>query len=112
MVVGFCLLGIVSCVISALSRNYWLVSFSAVALFSLAMVAYSQMLAYSLDYADRRLAESRVPLFNAIVRAQMALAWVSGPPAGFLLAAYFGFSIMYAVAGSSEEHTSELQSSG
>src|SRR5690625_6513735 len=102
------------------------------------MVAYSQMLAYSLDYADRRLAESRVPLFNAIVRAQMALAWVSGPPAGFLLAAYFGFSIMYAVAGAlfglvalvsypllpslestdgaeqartrSEEHTSELQS--
>ena len=99
LVVGFCLLGIVSCVIFALSRNYWLVSFSAVALFSLAMVAYSQMLAYSLDYADRRLAESRVPLFNAIVRAQMALAWVSGPPAGFLLAAYFGFSIMYAVAG-------------
>lgn len=98
LVVGFCFLGIVACAIFALSRNYWLVSFSAVALFSLAMVAYSQMLAYSLDYADRRLAESRVPLFNAIVRAQMALAWVSGPPAGFLLAAYFGFSTMYWVA--------------
>lgn len=95
LVVGFCILGIVACAIFALSRNYWLISFSAVALFSLAMVAYSQMLAYSLDYADRRLAESRVPLFNAIVRAQMALAWVSGPPAGFLLAAYFGFSTMY-----------------
>lgn len=95
LVVGFCFLGILACAIFALSRNYWLVSFSAVVLFSLAMVAYSQMLAYSLDYADRRLAESRVPLFNAIVRAKMALAWVSGPPAGFLLAAYFGFSIMY-----------------
>src|SRR5690625_7913004 len=29
----------------------------------------------------------------------MALAWLSGRPAGFVLAAYFGFSIMYAVAG-------------
>ncbi|MDQ2077239.1 sugar efflux transporter [Marinimicrobium sp. ABcell2] len=99
LVVGFCFLGTLSCAIFALSRNYWLVSFSAVVLFSLAMVAYSQMLAYSLDYADRRLAEDRVPLFNAIVRAQIAVAWVSGPPAGFLLAAYFGFSTMYWVAG-------------
>lgn len=98
LVTGFCLLGTLSCAIFALSRNYWLVCFSAVALFSLAMVAYSQMLAYSLDYADRRMVPSRIPLFNAIVRAQIALAWVSGPPAGFLLASYFGFSVMYWVA--------------
>ncbi|MGD8174337.1 sugar efflux transporter [Marinimicrobium sp. ARAG 43.8] len=95
LVAGFCAVGVLSCVIFALTRNYWLVVFSAVALFSLGMVAYSQMLAYSLDYADRQLPLGRVPLFNAIVRAQIAIAWVAGPPAGFLLSSYFGFSTMY-----------------
>ncbi len=95
LVAGFCLVGVLSCVIFALTRQYWLVVFSAVVLFSLGMVAYSQMLAYSLDYAERQLPLARIPLFNAIVRAQIALAWVAGPPAGFLLASYFGFSTMY-----------------
>lgn len=98
LVAVFCLVGVLSCVIFALTRHYWLVVFSAVALFSLGMVAYSQMLAYSLDYAERQLPVERVPLFNAIVRAQIAIAWVAGPPAGFLLASYLGFSTMYWVA--------------
>lgn len=98
LVTGFCFVGLLSCVIFATTRNYWLVVFSAVALFSLGMVAYSQTLAYSLDYAERALPVARIPLFNAIVRAQIAMAWVAGPPAGFLLAAYFGFSTMYWVA--------------
>lgn len=98
LVTGFCFVGLLSCVIFATTRNYWLVVFSAVALFSLGMVAYSQMLAYSLDYAERALPIARIPLFNAIVRAQIAIAWVAGPPAGFLLASYFGFSTMYWVA--------------
>ncbi|WP_051234905.1 sugar efflux transporter [Marinimicrobium agarilyticum] len=98
LVAGFCLVGVLSCAIFALTREYWLVVFSAVALFSLGMVAYSQMLAYSLDYAERQLPLARIPLFNAIVRAQIAIAWVAGPPAGFLLASYFGFSTMYWVA--------------
>lgn len=95
LVAGFCLVGVLSCVIFALTRQYWLVAFSAVALFSLGMVAYSQMLAYSLDYAERQLPVARIPLFNAIVRAQIAIAWVAGPPTGFLLASYYGFSTMY-----------------
>lgn len=98
LVAGFCLVGVLSCAIFALTREYWLVVFSAVALFSLGMVAYSQMLAYSLDYAERQLPVARIPLFNAIVRAQIAIAWVAGPPAGFLLSSYFGFSTMYWVA--------------
>ncbi|WP_341938563.1 sugar efflux transporter [Marinimicrobium sp. C2-29] len=99
LVAGFCLVGLLSCAIFALTREYWLVVLSAVGLFSLGMVAHSQMLAYSLDYAERQLPVARIPLFNAIVRAQIAIAWVAGPPAGFLLASYYGFSIMYWVAG-------------
>lgn len=100
LIAGFCLVGAVTCATFALSRNYWLVISSAVCFLSLAMVSFSQMLAYSLDFAERCLPAGRIPLFNAIVRAQIALAWVAGPPAGFLLAAYLGFSSMYWIAGS------------
>lgn len=99
LMVAFCLVGCVSCAVFALSRNYWLVAVTAVLLLSLAMVAFSQILAYSMEYAERHFPAERIALFNAIVRAQIAMAWVAGPPAGFLLAGYFGFTTMYTVAG-------------
>ncbi|ARU26975.1 MFS transporter [Cellvibrio sp. PSBB006] len=98
LVAGFCFVGTLSCVIFAFSRNYWLVAATAIFLFSLSMVSFSQMLAYSLDYADRHISPERIPLFNAIVRAQIAFAWVAGPPAGFIMASYLGFSTTYGVA--------------
>lgn len=98
LVAGFCFIGTLSCAIFALSRNYWLVATTAVLLFSLSMVSFSQMLAYSLDYAERNIPAERIPLFNAIVRAQIAFAWVAGPPSGFLLAAFLGFSFTYGLA--------------
>lgn len=98
LVASFCLVGSLSCLIFAFSRNYWLVAFTAIVLFSLAMVSFSQMLAYSLDYAERHIPSERIPLFNAIVRAQIAFAWVAGPPLGFLLAAFLGFTFTYAIA--------------
>src|SRR5690554_5609939 len=87
-----------SCAIFALSRNYWLVAATAVFLFSLSMVSFSQMLAYSLDYAEQNISVERIPLFNAIVRTQIAFAWVAGPPSGFILASYFGFTLTYGIA--------------
>jgi MFS transporter, SET family, sugar efflux transporter len=99
LVAGFCVVGTIACLIFALSRNYWLVAVTAVLLFSLSMVAFSQMLAYSLDYAECEIPVERIPLFNAIVRAQIAFAWVAGPPAGFLFASYYGFGFTYELAG-------------
>jgi SET family sugar efflux transporter-like MFS transporter len=98
LVAACCVLGIVSCLIFALSRHYWLVAVTATVLFSLAMVSFSQLLAYSLDYAEREVPLPRIPLFNAIVRAQIALAWVAGPPLGFFLASTQGFTVTYIVA--------------
>ena len=99
LVITCCLLGTLACVIFALSRNYWLVAITAVLLLSLSMVSFSQIMAYSLDYAEAEIPSERIPLFNAIMRAQIAFAWVAGPPAGFLLATYFGFDVSYSVAG-------------
>lgn len=98
LVAGFCFVGMMSCAIFAFSRNYWLVAATAVFLFSLSMVSFSQMLAYSLDYAELNISAERIPLFNAIVRTQIAFAWVAGPPSGFILASYFGFTLTYGVA--------------
>ena len=98
LVASFCLVGTLACLVFAFSRNYWLVAATAIFLFSLSMVSFSQMLAYSLDYAEREIPAERIPLFNAIVRAQIAFAWVAGPPAGFLFASYYGFTFTYALA--------------
>ncbi len=93
-----CLLGSLACLVFAFSRHYWLVAFTAIFLLSLSMVSFSQIMAYSLDYADAEIPVERIPLFNAIMRAQIAFAWVAGPPAGFLLATHFGFDVNYGVA--------------
>jgi MFS transporter, SET family, sugar efflux transporter len=96
-----CVLGAFSCLVFAFSRDYWLVASVAIFLFSLAMVSFSQMLAYSLDYANRDVPENKVPLFNAIVRAQIAVAWVAGPPLGFFLATRIGFTNTYSIVAAS-----------
>ncbi|ACE83363.1 sugar efflux transporter [Cellvibrio japonicus] len=98
LVAAFCVLGFLACLVFAFSRHYGVVAVTAVLVFSLAMVSFSQMLAYSLDYAEGHIPPERIPLFNAIVRAQIAFAWVAGPPAGFLLASYLGFHWSYAIA--------------
>ncbi len=98
LIAAFCLVGALATVSLAYSRNYLVVAFVVVLFLSLALVSFSQLLAYSLDYAERNVPAERIPLFNAIVRAQIAVAWVAGPPAGFLLASYFGFKEMYLTA--------------
>lgn len=98
LIAVFCLVGTLACALFALSRNYLLVAATAVVFFSLSMVSFSQMLAYSLDYAEKHLPVERIPLFNALVRTQIAFAWVAGPPAGFMLISYFGFTSCYLLA--------------
>lgn len=95
LVVGLCFVGLVACAIFALSRNYWVTCFCAIALLSLSMVAFSQVLAYSLEYAETVIPTDKIALFNALVRAQIAFAWVAGPPLGFLLVSYFSFAVLY-----------------
>lgn len=98
LIAACCLVGAIATFALAYSRNYVLVAVVVILLLSLALVSFSQLLAYSLDYAERNVPSDRVPLFNAVVRAQIAVAWVAGPPLGFLLASYFGFKVMYLTA--------------
>lgn len=98
LVAILCLVGVSSTLIFAFSRHYWLTSLSAIFLLSLAMVSFSQILAYSLEFAEHALPLERIVLFNAVVRSQIAFAWVAGPPIGFLIASHFGFTWLYLVA--------------
>jgi len=98
LVAACCFMGCLVCVTLAYSRTYWLVAGCVVIFLSFAMVSFSQIMAYSLDYAKHNIPGERIPLFNAIVRAQIAIAWVAGPPAGFLMAAHMGFNFMYLFA--------------
>ncbi|RYY77304.1 MAG: MFS transporter [Gammaproteobacteria bacterium] len=98
LVAACCLVGCLVCVTLAFSKHYWLVAGCVVIFLSFAMVSFSQIMAYSLDYAKHNIPGDRIPLFNAIVRAQIAIAWVAGPPTGFLVASYMGFKFMYLFA--------------
>lgn len=95
LMVILCVIGALTCAVFAASRHYWLTCVMAIGFLSLAMVSFSQILAYSLEYAERRLPVEKIALFNALVRAQIAFAWVAGPPAGFFIAARFGFTTLF-----------------
>lgn len=98
LIATLCLLSCVACSVFALVRDYWIIAVTATLVFSLSMVSFSQVMAYSLDYADKQISKERAPLFNSIVRAQIALAWVIGPPLGFILVDLFGFAASYSSA--------------
>ncbi len=98
LTVWLCVVGVATCAVFAVSRHYGLTAFMAIACLSLAMVSFSQILAYSLEYAERHLAVEKIALFNALVRAQIAFAWVAGPPVGFFIAARLGFTVLFIVS--------------
>lgn len=95
LTVWLCVVGVATCGVFAVSRHYGVTAFMAIACLSLAMVSFSQILAYSLEYAERHLPVEKIALFNALVRAQIAFAWVAGPPAGFIIVAHLGFTALF-----------------
>ena len=63
---------------------------------SLASTAMPQLFALAREYADSSARE--VVMFSSIMRAQISVAWVVGPPMAFMLALNYGFTAMYAIA--------------
>jgi SET family sugar efflux transporter-like MFS transporter len=51
------------------------------------------MFALAREHADRTGREA--VMFSSILRAQVSLAWVIGPPLAYALAMGFGFTVMY-----------------
>jgi SET family sugar efflux transporter-like MFS transporter len=100
---GLILVGMMSgglaCLGFAFAPGYIWVLLTGITLFSLSNAVLPQIFAFSREYADRCLPHRQTTLFNATVRACLALAWVAAPPAGFFLQSRLGFERQYLLVG-------------
>lgn len=87
------LLGALGCILFAWNRNYFILLFVGVFLSSFGSTANPQMFALAREHADSTGREA--VMFSSILRAQVSLAWVIGPPIAYALAMGFGFKVMY-----------------
>ncbi len=88
-----CLMGIGNSVTFAFSRHYFVLITVGVFFAALASAAMPQIFALAREYAVKT--GRNVVAFNSLIRAQLSLAWVIGPPLSFALAINYGFTAMY-----------------
>ena len=88
-----CLMGIGNCITFAFSRQYFILVTVGIFFSAFTSAAMPQIFASAREYTDKT--GRNVVVFNGILRAQLSLAWVIGPPLSFALAVTYGFTIMY-----------------
>lgn len=93
IVIFCCIMGICNSLTFAFSRHYFILMTVGIFFTSLASAAMSQIFALSREYAVKN--GRNVVAFNSLIRAQLSLAWVIGPPLSFALATNYGFTVMY-----------------
>lgn len=91
-----CAMAVANCVLFAFNRHYLTLITAGVMLASIANTAMPQIFALAREYADS--AAREVVMFSSIMRAQLSLAWVIGPPLSFMLALNYGFTTMFLIA--------------
>ncbi|KJY82954.1 MFS transporter [Vibrio galatheae] len=77
-------------------REYWVGVAIATMFGSISGAAFGQLFAMGREYADENVEDSTT--FLSTMRAGMAIAWVFGPPAAFIIKASFGFGTAFAVS--------------
>ncbi|MCW2480110.1 sugar efflux transporter [Candidatus Symbiopectobacterium sp. NZEC135] len=96
LIMHCCILGALGCVLYAWNRNYFILLIVGVILSSFGSTANPQLFALAREHADRTGREAA--MFSSVMRAQISLSWVIGPPVAFALALGFGFPVMYLTA--------------
>ncbi len=91
-----CLMAIGNALLFAFNRHYLTLITCGVLFASLANTAMPQLFALAREYADNSARE--VVMFSSVMRAQLSLAWVIGPPLAFMLALNYGFTTMFSIA--------------
>ncbi|MDU6817439.1 MFS transporter [Leclercia adecarboxylata] len=91
-----CAMAICNALLFAFNRHYLTLLTCGVLLASLANTAMPQLFALAREYADSSARE--VVMFSSVMRAQLSLAWVIGPPLAFMLALNYGFTVMFSIA--------------
>ncbi|HHQ9874198.1 TPA: sugar efflux transporter SetA [Escherichia coli] len=96
LIIFCCLMAIGNALLFAFNRHYLTLITCGVLLASLANTAMPQLFALAREYADNSARE--VVMFSLVMRAQLSLAWVIGPPLAFMLALNYGFTVMFSIA--------------
>ncbi|EGF4706015.1 sugar efflux transporter SetA [Escherichia coli] len=96
LIIFCCLMAIDNALLFAFNRHYLTLITCGVLLASLANTAMPQLFALAREYADNSARE--VVMFSSVMRAQLSLAWVIGPPLAFMLALNYGFTVMFSIA--------------
>lgn len=96
LIIFCCLMAIGNALLFAFNRHYLTLITCGVLLASLANTAMPQLFALAREYADNSARE--VVMFSSMMRAQLSLAWVIGPPLAFMLALNYGFTVMFSIA--------------
>lgn len=91
-----CVMAVANCVLFAFNRHYLTLITIGVMFASIANTAMPQIFALAREYADSSARE--VVMFSSVMRAQLSLAWVIGPPLSFMLALNYGFTTMFLIA--------------
>ncbi|EPG6259117.1 sugar efflux transporter [Klebsiella aerogenes] len=91
-----CLMAVGNALLFAFNRHYLTLITCGVMLASVANAAMPQLFALAREYADSSARE--VVMFSSVMRAQLSLAWVIGPPLAFMLALNYGFTTMFSIA--------------
>jgi SET family sugar efflux transporter-like MFS transporter len=91
-----CLMAVGNCLLFAFNRDYLTLITAGVLLSAIANTAMPQIFALAREYADSSARE--VVMFSSVMRAQLSLAWVIGPPLSFTLALNYGFTAMFVIA--------------
>ena len=91
-----CAMAVGNALLFAFNRHYLTLITCGVLLASLANTAMPQLFALAREYADNSARE--VVMFSSVMRAQLSLAWVIGPPLAFMLALNYGFTVMFTIA--------------
>lgn len=91
-----CVMQVLGCLLFAFNRDYYVLLILGTLIFGLGSSVSSQLFALSREYSEAQKRDST--MFNSILRAQLSLAWIVGPPLAYFLADQFGFTFMYVAA--------------
>lgn len=91
-----CVMQLFGCLLFAFNRDYYILLIFGTLLIGLGSSATSQLFALSREYSQAQNRDST--MFNSVLRAQLSLAWIVGPPLAYFLADQLGFTFMYVAA--------------
>jgi SET family sugar efflux transporter-like MFS transporter len=92
--------GGISCFLFAAASSFNQMLLIATTVFGLSFSANAQLMAQTREFADAQLPANQATLFNSVVRACIAVAWIAGPPIGFILLSQLGFNLQCKIVGS------------